>query len=137
MRTRVWLRAGLLFLTLVQTSVGLGMVLLPRSFFNDVPTVAAYPPFNEHLMRDLGSLYLAIAVVVGVSAVVMERRLVYTALSAYIVMAVPHLVFHATHTEGMQPGDAVALTSSLTVLVIVPATLLTLTRELPDDAPPT
>lgn len=127
---RAGVRVGLIFLAVVQLFVGAWMLLLPHSFYRTVPTVAAYPPFNEHLLRDLGSLYLALAVVLGVSAIVMAPSLVYTALGAYLVLALPHLVFHVTHLAGLSVAEATVLTSALAVLAIVPTALLLLGRGL-------
>jgi len=55
-RDRPTLRAGLVFFTLVQTLVGGWILLSPRSFYDDVPWVAMLPPYNQHLMTDLGGL---------------------------------------------------------------------------------
>lgn len=56
---------------------------VPRSFYAGVLGVSALPPYNEHLMRDLGGLYLALAVVLGAAGVRLQRSLVRTALAAY------------------------------------------------------
>jgi hypothetical protein len=94
---RLTLRAGLVFFTFVQTLVGGWMLLSPRSFYDDVPWVAMLPPYNQHLMTDLGGLNLAVALVFGVAAVSLDRLLVRTVLVCYLLYAVPHLVSHSTH----------------------------------------
>jgi hypothetical protein len=86
------------------------------------------PPYNEHLMRDVGSGTLAFVLVLAVAAVTMERRIVRTALAANLVFTVPHVVFHATHLAGFPLVDAVTQTLTLSVGVLVPAVLLVLTR---------
>jgi hypothetical protein len=95
MRARRWLRPALLVLTLTQVVVGTWRLLLPRSFY-DLYWVELLPPCNEHLLRDVGGLDLALAVVLGAAALIMERRLVATALLAYLTFATYHLVFHVT-----------------------------------------
>ena len=142
MRALWWLRAGLVTLAVVQVATGAWQFLAPRAFF-DLRWVALFPPYNEHLMRDLGSLNLALALVLGVAAVSMERRLVRTALLADLVYTLPHLVFHALHLEPYTPADAVAQQAALTLTVVAPLALLALTARLPDeparrhrDAPP-
>ncbi len=126
MRARLWLRPALLFLTLTQVVVGMWQLLLPRSFY-DLHWVELLPPYNEHLMRDVGGLNLALAVVLGGGALVMERRLVITALLAYLTFAVYHLVFHVTHLEHFPLADAIAQTSSLALVeVAFPLVLLIL-----------
>jgi hypothetical protein len=123
MRAWPWLRAALLLLTLSQVVVGTWQLLLPRSFY-DLYWVELLPPYNEHLMRDVGGLNLALAVVLGASALIMERRLVSTALLAYLTFAAYHLVFHVTHLEHFPQADAIAQTSALASGVAFPLVLL-------------
>ena len=126
-RARAWLRAGLFLLTAVAGLQGVWMTFFPRSFYVDIPTVSMYPPFNEHLMTDLGGTNLAMTVVLCASAIAMERRLVRTALAAYVVYAVEHLAYHATHLMGMPASDAIFLTMGLALLAVIPVALLALT----------
>jgi hypothetical protein len=128
-RARAWLRAGLFLLAAVDGLQGVWMTFFPRSFYVDIPTVSMYPPFNEHLMTDLGGTNLAMTVVLCVSAIAMERRLVRTALAAYLVYAVEHLAYHATHRMGMPTADAIFLTTGLALLTVIPVALLALTRR--------
>ena len=133
--TRSWLRAGLVLLSLTQGVTGLWMLLSPRSFYDNVLGVSALPPFNEHLMRDLGGVYLALAVVLDVGAIRLERSLVRTALAAYLVASVTHLHFHATHGAGLTGSATTALLASLVLLVLLSAALLILARRLPGRSP--
>ncbi|KAA5826844.1 hypothetical protein ABT337_09025 [Saccharopolyspora hirsuta] len=119
---RTWLRAGLAALTFVHAATGVWTSFFPRSFYDDVPTVNDYPPFNEHLFRDFGAMNLAMAVVLGAAAVRLERTLVQIALAANLVWAVPHLVFHAAHPTGS------ALVAALAAVVVIPSVLLVLSR---------
>lgn len=139
MTRNVLLRVGLWFLTLTQVAVGGWQLFLPRSFFDGAPLpgnpwVALLPPYNEHLMRDVGALNLGLAVVIGVAAVTAERRLARIALVAYLVWAVPHFVFHATHLHHYTLGDAVGQTITLGIAALLPAALLLTTRGAPPDA---
>src|SRR3990170_7280069 len=95
----LWLRAGLLVLAVGSGVVGLWALAAPRSFYDDFPGggrhwVSALPEYNEHLVRDVGGLNLAVAALLLVAAVVLERRLVQVALVAPLLYAVPHLIFH-------------------------------------------
>ena len=49
-RAGALLRAGLTVLALITLVVGAWQYFAPRSFYTDIPTVAADPPFNQHLM---------------------------------------------------------------------------------------
>jgi hypothetical protein len=124
MRPRSWLRAGLVILAATDLALGAFAYLFPRSFYNDVPTVSADPPFSQHLLTDIGAFFLAQGVVMAAAAIIMERWLVRVALVGYLTFAVLHLVFHATHLAGMSAGSATALVTGLSADVALPAVLL-------------
>jgi hypothetical protein len=119
---RAWLRAGLVLLTLTEAVTGAWQYFAARAFYH-FPTVSADPPFNEHLMSDVGGLGLALAVVLGAAALRMERSLVQAALAGYLVYSVSHLAFHATHLMSLPATGAELL---LTGLVLLPAFALAL-----------
>ena len=123
------LRVGVWFLTFVEVVVGLVATLAPRAFYDYVPWVNLMPPFSEHLMRDYGAMNLALALVFIVAATTMERRLVRLALVAYLLFAIPHLIFHVMHLENFTTVAAVAQTTLLTLAVLLPVALLILTRQ--------
>ncbi|MGH3573983.1 MAG: hypothetical protein ACRDUW_19550, partial [Pseudonocardiaceae bacterium] len=84
---------------------------------------------SEHLMRDFGAMNLALALVVVVAGVTMERLLVRTVLGALLLFAVPHLIFHATHVEHFSTSAAATELVALTIAAALPAALLILTRR--------
>ena len=127
------LRAGVWFLTFVETVVGLVATLAPLAFYEYVPWVDLVPPFSEHLMRDYGAMNLSLALVFGAAAITMERRLVQIALAAYLLFAIPHLIFHVTHLAHYTTAAAAAQTMVLMVAVLLPVVLLILTRQRRDD----
>lgn len=124
------LRAGVWFLTVVEIAIGLVATLAPRAFYDYVPWVDLIPPFSEHLMRDYGAMNLSLALVFVVAAITMERRMVRIALGAYLLFAIPHLIFHLTHLEHFTTAGAVGQTIALTVAVLLPVALLILTATL-------
>jgi hypothetical protein len=118
------MRAGLVFLAVTQGLAGLVQLFAPEAFYTDFPWVSMLPPYNEHLMRDVGALTLAYVLVLSVAAVTLERRLVRVALAANLVFTVPHFLFHATHLDGFSTGAVVGQTVLLGMAVLLPATLL-------------
>jgi hypothetical protein len=122
------LRAGLWCLTFVELAVGLVATLAPRAFYDYVPWVDLMPPYSEHLMRDYGAMNLSLALVFVVAVTTMDRRVARVALGAYLLFAVPHLVFHVTHLENFTTAAAVGQTTTLAIAVL-PAALLILTRR--------
>ncbi|HEX2400523.1 MAG TPA: hypothetical protein VHJ79_11160 [Mycobacterium sp.] len=121
------LRAGMGFLTLVELAVGLVATLAPRAFYDYVPWVDLAPPFAEHLMRDYGAMNLALGLVTAVAAITMDRVMVRTSLAAYLLFAVPHLLFHVTHHDHYTDSQAVGETTALTIAVLIPLALLMFT----------
>ncbi|CAN5559336.1 hypothetical protein BH24ACT21_BH24ACT21_10240 [soil metagenome] len=86
-------------------------MFLPRSFYDDFPVagrhwVSSLPPYNEHLVRDVGALNLALGVLLAAAAILLGRGLVRASLVAWLVYAVPHFVFHLTELDVLSFGDA-------------------------------
>ena len=131
-------RAILAYLTLVGLLLGVWATCFPRSFYDDFPGlgrvwVAVDGPFNEHLVRDVGQLSLALAVVTGAAAWTMVPLLVRVAAAAFAVNAVPHLVYHLRHLEAYDPFDQVGNVVSLSLLALLPIVVLVLSFR---DRPP-
>jgi hypothetical protein len=131
MRAHGWLRAGLIFLGVVQGFAAVVQLLAPKVFYDDFPApghswVAMFPPYNEHLMRDFGSASLAVVFVLAVAAITMQPLLVRTALAANLVFAVPHFLYHAMHLQHFSVGAAIGQTIALAVPIVVPIALLML-----------
>lgn len=130
-RARLALRVGLAIVAATEILVGVVALLFPRSFYAHVPGVDLLPPYNEHLLTDVGELNLALALGLVVAAVSLQRLLVRTVLTGYLVYAVPHLVFHSTHLAGFGAGTALTQTIGLSIAVVLPLGLLALTRSAP------
>jgi hypothetical protein len=118
-------------LGLVQAVNGAWALLAPRSFYDDFPPgrggwVSSLPAYNEHLMRDVGGLFLATGAMLVLAAVWLERRLTFTALVAWLLFAVPHATYHLFNLEPYSAGDAVGNVVALGLTVVLPAGLLVL-----------
>src|SRR4051794_58887 len=93
------LRTGLAFLAFVSVVTGAWALAAPASFFTsfpapDHPWVVRLPPYNEHLVFDMGGFNLSFALLFVWAALKPERRLVQAALCAYLVYTVPHTLYH-------------------------------------------
>jgi hypothetical protein len=113
--------------------VGVWAAFAPRSFYESFPGggrswVAPDGPYNEHLVRDVGELNLALTVVTVVALVLLTRTLVVTTAAAWLVYSVPHLVYHLRHLDPFDTSDATALPVSL-ALAVAGAVLLLLPRR--------
>jgi len=137
-------RLLLWLLAIGQIAVGVQALFFPRSFYDDFPFgrgwVAMDGPYNEHLVRDVGSLNLALVVLVFAALVVGTRTLARTAMVVWLVNAVPHFVYHLGHlSTDMSGGDKVALVASLGFVVVAPIVVLVWLRQpaAPVTTPPT
>ena len=130
------LRAGLALLAILALVPGVWGTLWPRSFFDDFPGaggawVAAFPPYNEHLVRDVGSFYLGYGVLLLAAAALPRRRLVQAALLAWVVATIPHGIFHFRHFDALDTAPAVLQSVLLGTMFVLPLWLLWLSARMP------
>jgi hypothetical protein len=115
-------------LAAVQATDGLYALFAPRSFYDDFPAgrgwVEALPAYSEHLVRDVGALFLATAVILAAAAIWLERRLVLVALVSFLVFSVPHTIYHLFNLERISTGDAITEAVLLVLTVLAPLALL-------------
>jgi len=115
-------RLALAVLFVSALSIGLTAAALPRVFYDDFPFLTHWvellPPYNEHLVTDVGGLYLGFAVLFAWAAWTFERPLVRPLCVAWLVAAGIHLIFHASHLEGFGTADAIAEIASLALLLL-------------------
>lgn len=129
MTARSWLRLGLVFLALAQGVPALWAAVLPWSFFFSFPVpghswVAMFPPYNEHLARDLGMATLQFVLVLLFAAASANPLLVRVALIGSLVFNVPHMVFHLGHLGRFGAVDVVAQLIVQVVPVVLALVLL-------------
>jgi hypothetical protein len=103
--------------------VGVWAQAFPRSFYDDFPGagrvwVAVDGPFNEHLVRDVGGLNLALAFVAVLALVTGSLVAARAAGGGALIYGVPHLAYHALHLDPYDTGDQVALVVSLGLAVV-------------------
>ncbi|HYP46342.1 MAG TPA: hypothetical protein VEQ66_14220 [Propionibacteriaceae bacterium] len=128
-------------LAISQAVVGVWALLAPGSFYQSFPAaghawVALLPPYNEHLVRDVGALSLSVTVLLTAAAVVPTPSLIRVAVTAYTVYAIPHTVFHGLHLEGFPDIDAVAQMTGFAIqLVAATLALLTTLSRTPHPSP--
>ena len=130
------LRAGLAVLAALALLPGVWGTIWPRSFFDDFPGagnawVAAFPPYNEHLVRDVAAFYLGFGVLLLGAALVARRRLVQIALVSWVVATIPHGIFHVRHLDALDTTQAVVQSVVFGLMVVVPVWLLWLSIRMP------
>jgi hypothetical protein len=133
-RHRGMIRFGLIYMAVAVGLVATWILVAPRNFYDEFPGgsahwVSALPPYNEHLIRDFGSAGLGLAVLAGLAAVWMERRVVQAAAIALFVGSVPHAIYHATTTESYSTADNVFSLGGLLLEVLLPLAILYLASD--------
>jgi hypothetical protein len=117
-------RVALLALVAYCLFIGLTAAVVPHTFYADFPFLAHWverlPPYNEHLISDVGGLYLGFAVVIGLAAWRPERNLVIAACAGFLTVSLLHLLFHATHLEGFDGLEGAEELAALASLAIPP-----------------
>jgi hypothetical protein len=125
-------RACLGFLTAYCLFIGFTALIVPRTFYDDFPFLAHWverlPPYNGHLVTDVGGLYVGFAVVLGLAAWRPRRDLVLAACAGFLTVSVPHLAYHLFHLRGFGAVDGAAEIAALASLTIPAALALWASR---------
>jgi hypothetical protein len=121
--------------------VGGWAAFAPRFFYDAFPGlgriwVAVDGPFNEHLVRDVGALYLALAAASLVAAATRGVAASQAVGAAWVVFSVPHLVYHVGHLAGFGLLDQVGQLVSLSSTVVLGIPLLLPDRRRSRDGAP-
>ena len=128
-------RLALAWLALSALQIGAWALLAPQSFYDNFPGfgrswVSVDGPFNEHLVRDVGALNLALAVLLVAAAIRLSRDLVSVAAIASLVWGVPHALYHLANTDGLSTMDNLASIGGLLFSVVLAAMLLVSAKKL-------
>ena len=110
-------------------TIGLWAAFAPRSFYDNFPGgshtwVALDGPYNEHLVRDVGELNLALTVVTLFALFAMSRQLILATATAWLVYGVLHLVYHVRHLDPFSGSDKASIPLGLTLAVVSALLLL-------------
>ena len=135
-----WVRAALLYLVVAHGVPGAWALLRPRDFYDRFPGfgrvwVAVDGPYNEHLIRDVGGFFLALAVLCLLTVSVPRLVAVRATAICLLVFNGPHWWYHLHHLHGLPRPDQLAVAGSLSFSVVVLILLLfhsfTLTKSQP------
>lgn len=120
---------GLAILTLTGLYVGTWATFFPQSFYDSFPGfhriwVGVDGPYNEHLIRDVGGLYLALGVA-GV-LVLIWRTFRESALvaAAWVTFATPHFWYHVNHLHVYDTVDKIGNVMALGGTLLIALALL-------------
>jgi hypothetical protein len=138
MTYRRWIRIALGYLAVVAVVIGAWAQFAPRSFYDHFPGfgrawVRVDGPYNEHLVRDVGGLNLALTVVLVAAMITLTRAMVVTAAVASLATGVPHLVYHLFHTDGLGSGDVAMSIGGLVLFAVLGIGLIVASRTAIDE----
>jgi hypothetical protein len=85
-------------------------------------------PYNEHLVRDVGDLNLALVAVTVCACVWWSRSLAVAAALAWLVYSVPHFTYHAFNLQTVGGDDKVGELVSLAFPIVLAVCVLVAVR---------
>ncbi|MDQ5894496.1 MAG: hypothetical protein QG596_757 [Actinomycetota bacterium] len=104
-------------------AIGLPASFAPETFYTDYPFFTALvqllPPYNEHLITDIGGLYLGFGVMFLWAMFQPSRQLIIPLCTAWIVAQALHFAFHISHLTGFTTTDAVAQQIGLALYLLI------------------
>ncbi|GHF15001.1 hypothetical protein GCM10017786_55940 [Amycolatopsis deserti] len=127
--------AILTLLALTGLVVGFWAAVLPESFYGDFPVirpswVSLDGPYNEHLVRDVGSMFLALGAVTVGAIVVRTTTAARLAGVAWLVFSVPHAIYHLAHLHVFPPLDQVLNAVALPGLALLALAVVVLPEKI-------
>jgi L-ascorbate metabolism protein UlaG (beta-lactamase superfamily) len=111
----------LLVLAAAALSVGIPATFAPRGFYNHYPFIGHWvdrlPPYNQHLVTDVGEFELAFGLLFLWSARSRHPALLIPVCVVWALSQTAHAIYHATHLARFSPADAVGEMLGFIVLV--------------------
>ena len=124
MSSSTLIKASLVVLAFVALSVGLPAAFAPETFYEDYPFFTAWinllPPYNEHLITDVGGLYTGFGVMFVWALIRPSRQLILPLCVGWFVVQILHFAFHISHLEGFTTTETASQTIGLLVITLVP-----------------
>jgi len=103
-------------------SIGLPASFAPETFYTDYPYFTALvkllPPYNEHLITDIGGLYLGFGVIFLWATFSPSRQLVVPICWGWIAAQALHFAFHISNLTGFTTTEAVIQQIGLGVYIL-------------------
>lgn len=110
-------------LALTALSIGIPAAFAPETFYTDFPFFTALvkllPPYNEHLITDVGGLYVGFGFMLGWATISPSRQLVLPLCWGWVIAQALHFAFHISHLTGFTTTDAVTQQIGLAFYVFV------------------
>lgn len=132
-------RVCLIILTIFGLSLGVWAYFAPLNWYNTFPGMGmrwlpVLGPYNEHLVKDVGGMFLALGVLSAVAVYHLRNRpvVVITAISWSVFNAL-HLIYHLGMLHMYGPRDAALNAVGLSLLLVVSLILLIPARSCTEE----
>ncbi len=100
-----------------------------RGFYDTVLGLDLLGPYNEHLLTDIGALYLGFGLLFAWATVTLGRELALAACAGWALTQLLHFTYHAMHLANFTFTQAIEQTAGLAAyLLLVLATALLVGR---------
>lgn len=113
MSHRTVARVALGYLALTSLQLGVWALLAPQAFYDNFPGlggrmwISVDGPYNEHFIRDVGALNLALAFLLVTTMIRPSRDLLFVSAGSSLAWGVPHLIYHLVNTDSLSGSDIV------------------------------
>jgi hypothetical protein len=131
----------LYYLLLVNSMAGIWALFFPHEFYTSFPGsgfhwVDIMGPYSEHLIRDVGAFYCAVASLSLFTLLKFDRTAVKLTAYANIVFGVPHLIYHIYMIDMFPtPKDKFFGILALSLSVVTAAIMLVFVKKIPVNNP--
>jgi hypothetical protein len=121
----IWVTVALVALAGPNLAAGVWGSVAPDHWFDNFPgwaprLVAAFPPFNEHLVSDAAAGLFAAGVAAAIALWWRRREVVIVAMVAFLAFALPHAMFHLAHpADSLSDDEDLVNTVTLWVAVAI------------------
>ena len=140
----IWVTVALVVLAAPNLAAGVWGLVAPEHWFDNFPgwaprLVAAFPPFNEHLVSDAAAGLFAAGVAAAIALCWRGREVVIVAMAAVLAFALPHAMFHLAHPADVLSDDenlVNTVTLWFAVAIAVAVMLVALRSDRPSNRVP-
>jgi len=134
------LQLALVVLAVPNLVTGVWALVWPSSWYADFPGkglgwVMVFGDYNEHLIQDIGSAYLAFGSLLLYTAWRPSRSLIRGALLGFLVFAVPHFLIHVFVREELSTAGYFGTLMSLGLGIALALWALTMNRKMAESGP--
>lgn len=130
-------RIGLSLLSLFHLAWGIPALVAPRWFFDHFPGLglrwtAAYPPYNEHLMTDVGAAATTLGALLLAAALLADRKVTMVVCAGVALFSALHLGYHTARHGTLDGTDLGLSLASLALGVLAPLAILLVVKQKPE-----